>query len=165
MKRQYVISALLIIFISSGCSRQEIISEDATEPTVDRGIPAPDLSIFSFTACYPLRTLDELDRTIGKIQEGLLSIKDLDEPLNEAALSFDTSRMLLASDKLYEDNPEATQFLPEEERANYLQFLDKEYVWFSKTRVSLLDRAKLDIELLKDKIIESREGIDKVCNE
>ena len=95
----------------------------------------------------------------------MLSVKDLDEPLSSVAMSFDTSRMLLASDKLYLDNPEAAQILSESDRPAYLEFLNQENIWFSKIRVKLLDIGTLDIKSLKLEILNVRDIVNGVCKE
>ena len=78
-------------------------------------------------------------------------------------MSFDLSRMMLNSEDLYVDNPEAAQILPEIERPAYLEFLRQENIWFSKIRVKLLDRGTLDIKSLKAEILEVRDIVNMVC--
>jgi len=162
-----VLKLLCAISISvlslTGCSSEKIEEQAIPEPVVGPSKSILDFSFVNFNVCYPLSQLDDLDNSIEKIQMGLISVKDLDEPLSSAAMSFDTSRMLLSSEKLYSDNPEAEQILPEIDRPAYLEFLSQEYIWFSKIRVKLLDRGTLDIELLQAEIIKARETVNLVC--
>ena len=161
---------LLVILVASslsltGCSSSEVVEQEISEPIVGPSKSILDFSFFNFNTCYPVSELKDLDASIKKIEMGLLSIKDLDEPLNRAAMSFDLSRMMLNSEKLYVDNPEAAQILPEIERPAYLEFLRQEHIWFSKIRVKLLDRGTLDIKLLQAEIIKARETVNLVCKE
>jgi hypothetical protein len=151
------------VFLLTGCSSSEINEQAISEPVVGPSKSVLDFSFVNFNVCYPLSQLNDLDTSIEKIEMGLLSIKDLEEPLSSAAMSFDTSRMLLNSEKLYSDNPEAAQILPEIERPAYLEFLRQEHIWFSKIRVKLLDRGTLDIQLLRAEIIKVRETINLLC--
>jgi hypothetical protein len=147
----------------TGCGSNEDVKQTISEPIVGPSKSIPDFSFVNFNVCYPLSQLDDLDTSIEKIEMGLLSIKDLDEPLSSAAGSFDVSRMLLNSEKLYLDNPGAAQILPEIERPAYLEFLRQESVWFSKIRVKLLDRGTLDIKLLQAEIVKARDTVNLVC--
>jgi hypothetical protein len=159
---------LVLIALSlslTGCSSNETEEQAISEPVVGPSKSILDFSFVNFNVCYPLRQLDDLDSSIEKIEKGLLSVKDLDEPLSSVAMSFDTSRMLLASDKLYLDNPEAAQILSESDRPAYLEFLNQENIWFSKIRVKLLDRGTLDIKSLKLEILNVRDIVNGVCKE
>ena len=159
-----LIVILIVLSLSlTGCSSNENIKQDIAEPVVGPSKSMLDFSFVKFNVCYPLSQLDDLDTSIEKIEMGLLSIKDLDEPLSSAAGSFDVSRMLLNSEKLYLDNPGAAQILPEIERPAYLEFLRQEDIWFSKIRVKLLDRGTIDIKLLQAEILKARGTVNLVC--
>lgn len=151
------------ILLLTGCSSDKIEGQAIPEPLVGPSKSTLDFSFVNFNVCYPLSQLDDLNTSIEKIQMGLISIKDLDEPLSGVAMSFETSRMLLSSEKLYSDNPEAEQILPEIDRPAYLKFLSQEYIRFSKIRVKLLDRGTLDIQLLQAEIIKARDYINLLC--
>ena len=161
--RKLICAISALVFLITGCSSNSINDESISEPIVGPSKFIPDFSFVSFNVCYPLSQLDELDNAIDKVEMGLLSVKDLDEPLSSAAMSFDTSRMLLNSEQLYSDNPEAAQILPEIERPAYLEFLRQESVWFSKIRVKLLDKGTLDIKILQAEIVKARDTVNLVC--
>lgn len=155
----------LIAFLLTGCNSDVNSEKVNSAPVVGPSNSPPkfSFSLFNLHICYPVNSLSNLDATIKKIEKGLLSVKDLDEPLSEAAMSFDISRMMLASDTLYKDSPEAEQVLPESELPEFLDFLNQKNIWFSKVRVKLLDRGTLDIELLKAEILKVQEKINSMC--
>ncbi len=138
---------------------EETPSPSASNTVVGR----PEFSLANFEICYPLSKMDDLDSTLARVEEGLLSKQDLEEGLSSLSFASEFATMLLKGSDYYEKYPETEQILPKAELPAFTERTKAEGIWYARTRVKLIDYKIINIAELKNKMASYRSYLQKYC--
>jgi hypothetical protein len=174
--------SLSIIFVTvvclSGCGSQNNSAEEIVIPT-----PNPKVSdtfsgirtLFEFSVCQVHDSVESMESTIKKIEDGYLAKKDLDEVMLEVVFSLEMLNKELGDTQkpvgTIGDSSIAKEY-QERELFEINQAIsngwDKEFIdfydYYAKKRVILLESNKLDLNDLRQKNIEVDELLSTYCS-
>jgi hypothetical protein len=175
-------TSLSLIFVAviclSGCGGQNTSAEEIVLPS-----PSPKISesfsgirtLFEFSVCQVLDSVESMEFTIKKVEDGYLAKKDLDENMLEVVFSLEMLNKELGDPQKSEgtigDSAIATEY---QERESFeikqaigngwdKQFIDF-YDYYAKKRVILIESNKIDLVELRQKNMEVEELLTTYCS-
>ena len=143
-----------------------VVAEPEETPSVKTSaspLDRPKFSFAEFEICYPITQMDELDSTLLKVEDGLLSKQDLAEGLSSLSFASEFASLMLNGSDFYEKNPETEQILPKADLPAFSERTKEEGIWYARARVKLIDKKVLNINELKNRLDEYRKYLMKYC--
>lgn len=169
----YRMSLLPVIFmsliLSASCGSPSIDeSGENTDSEVSSQIArkVPDFPLIEkISVCGTNDKIEALRSDLSKVQEGLLSYKDLADPLEDLAQSLDFSSWTLGREELITDSPEILKWIDETEIQTLRDRLRNEYLWFAKKRVRLMDFGEFSKAELESRSDSLEQFLSEFCKE
>ena len=157
-----------MIILCLGLSSCGTTGSSPPEPSPSQSVSEPSskrlpFSIASFQVCYPIQKIDEIETTLTRVEDGLLSKQDLEEGLSSLSYASELATALMQETDYYERFPETEDILPKNLLPEYSERTKAEGIWFAKVRVKLIDQKIIDIVDLKSRLDNYRAYLDSFC--
>jgi len=157
--------AVVVCIGLTSCGTTEVIEpkETPSPSASSKVIGRPEFSLANFEICYPISKMDDLDSTLARVEDGLLSKQDLAEGLSSLSFASEFATMLINGSDYYEKYPETEQTLPKAEFPAFSERTKAEGIWYARARVKLIDEKVINIDELKRKMASYRSYLQKYC--
>jgi hypothetical protein len=174
--------SLPIIFVVaaclSGCGGQNNSVEEVLTPTPTTKVSdtfSGIRTLFEFSVCQVHDSVESMESTIKKIEDGYLAKKDLDEVMLEVVISLEMLNKELGETQIPVDTIGDSTIAKEYQERESFEIKqaisngwDKEFInfydYYARNRVVLLESNKLDLNGLRQKNIEVDELLSTYCS-